>query len=311
MNTIFFKYVIEVERTRSITQAAENLFMAQPNLSKAIKEIEESLGFAIFKRTSKGVIPTPKGNEFLDYARNIASQLDKIDSLSKPKEAGSQSFNISIPRGSYISHAFIHFVEELNREEEINLNLQETNAMTTIDNVATGRFDLGVIRYQTAYERYFLDFLKDKQLCHESIWEFEYLVLMSKDSLLAKEPQVEHPYLDKLTEIIHGDNVIPYLSANGESLPQHSGAGKKKIYLYERCNQFELLSAIPDTYMWVSPIPKDYLMRYRLIQRPCSVQGNQYRDILVYAKGYQFTDLDRKFIDKLYQTKDEVAKMQE
>ena len=58
MNTLHFKYAVEVEQTRSITQAAENLYMAQPNLSKAIKELEDSLGIIIFERNSKGVTPT-------------------------------------------------------------------------------------------------------------------------------------------------------------------------------------------------------------------------------------------------------------
>ena len=53
MNTLHFKYAVEVERTGSISQAAENLFMAQPNLSKAIRELEDTLGITIFKRTSK------------------------------------------------------------------------------------------------------------------------------------------------------------------------------------------------------------------------------------------------------------------
>ena len=60
MNTLYFRYAVEVERSRSITQAAENLFMAQPNLSKAIKELEDSLGITIFERTPKGVIPTKR-----------------------------------------------------------------------------------------------------------------------------------------------------------------------------------------------------------------------------------------------------------
>ncbi len=71
MNTLYFKYAVEVERLGSITQAADNLYMAQPNLSKAIKELEDSLGISIFKRTSKGVIPTQKGAEFLIYAKTF------------------------------------------------------------------------------------------------------------------------------------------------------------------------------------------------------------------------------------------------
>ena len=58
MNTQHLKYAVEVERTGSITQAADNLYMAQPNLSKAIKELEDTLGISIFRRTSKGVVPT-------------------------------------------------------------------------------------------------------------------------------------------------------------------------------------------------------------------------------------------------------------
>ena len=63
MNTQHLKYAIEVERTGSITQAADNLYIGQPSLSKAIRELEESLGIVIFKRTSKGVVPTEKGLE--------------------------------------------------------------------------------------------------------------------------------------------------------------------------------------------------------------------------------------------------------
>ena len=65
MNTLHFKYAVEVEKTGSISQAAENLFMAQPNLSKSIKELEDTLGIGVFERTSKGVIPTIQGKEFL------------------------------------------------------------------------------------------------------------------------------------------------------------------------------------------------------------------------------------------------------
>ena len=75
MNTLLFKYALEVEKCRSISQAAENLFMAQPNLSKAIHEIEDTFGFKVFRRTTKGVIPTTEGREFLAIARDIGSKL--------------------------------------------------------------------------------------------------------------------------------------------------------------------------------------------------------------------------------------------
>lgn len=77
MNTTLFKYALEVERTRSITQAAENLLIAQPNLSKALREAEDSLGYAIFHRTPRGAFPTEKGVRFLEIAREITQQLKR------------------------------------------------------------------------------------------------------------------------------------------------------------------------------------------------------------------------------------------
>ena len=61
MNTTALRYVVEVNRVRSITKAAQNLYMGQPNLSRAIKDLESELGITIFKRTAKGVTPTPRG----------------------------------------------------------------------------------------------------------------------------------------------------------------------------------------------------------------------------------------------------------
>ena len=90
MNTQHLKYAVEVERTGSITQAADNLYMAQPNLSKAIKELEDTLGISIFRRTSKGVVPTEKGAEFLVYAKRILTQLEKVEALNaRAKDAES------------------------------------------------------------------------------------------------------------------------------------------------------------------------------------------------------------------------------
>jgi DNA-binding transcriptional LysR family regulator len=100
MNTLFFKYAVEIERTRSISKAAENLFMAQPNLSKAIKELELEVGFSIFKRNSKGVVPTEKGFEFLAHAKIILEEMTHIKHLTDEENPERQSFSISIPRAS-------------------------------------------------------------------------------------------------------------------------------------------------------------------------------------------------------------------
>jgi DNA-binding transcriptional LysR family regulator len=307
MNTLFFKYAIEIERTRSITKAAENLYMAQPNLSKAVKELEETIGFAIFERNSKGVIPTRKGLEFLVYARKILEEMEQINKLTDGENPERQDFSISMPRGSYIASAFTRFAGELDFEKEININVQETNALSTINNVIDNKFNLGIIRYQVMYENYYLDYLSDKHLKHDQIWEFEYLALMSKKHPLAQDDEVQFCKLKSYIEIIHGDTVVPYLNAAELRYPSPEAIPKKRIYLYERCNQFELLSGLPLTYMWVSPIPGNLLKRYDLVQRKCVFPNNRYKDALIYQKGYTFTTLDKKFIGKLSESKNEVS----
>ena len=83
MNILHLKYAVEVAKTKSISKAAENLYMGQPNLSRAIKELEESLGIMIFDRNPKGITVTPQGEEFLQYARRIISQVDEVEQMYK------------------------------------------------------------------------------------------------------------------------------------------------------------------------------------------------------------------------------------
>ena len=74
MNLSYLKYAVEVEKTGSITKAAQNYYMNQPHLSKIIRELERDLGCPIFDRTSRGMIPTARGEEFLHYAKGIMEQ---------------------------------------------------------------------------------------------------------------------------------------------------------------------------------------------------------------------------------------------
>ena len=79
MNLNVLRYVIEVEKNRSITGAARQLFISQPNLSRDIRELEEEIGFSIFTRSSRGVIPTEKGREFLALAKRAVKQYQALE----------------------------------------------------------------------------------------------------------------------------------------------------------------------------------------------------------------------------------------
>ena len=306
MNTLHLKYAVEVERAGSITQAADNLFMAQPNLSKAIRELEEGLGITIFERTPRGVLPTQRGVEFLRRAKEILGVVKEMESLRDVADAGRQVFSLTMPRGSYIAAGFVKFVSELSTEKDIDVRLKETNSVQAILGVAGGDFQLGIIRYQTVNENYFLDFLSEKGLRYEPIWEFENLVLTSAKSPLASAEIVRPEDLADMIEIIHGDAVVPYLQTV-ESRPRPKGKAEKHVYMYDRSTQFDLLSEIPQTFLWVSPIPEETLKRYRLKQRRCVPGPPRNKDVLIYSKQYRLSELDAHFIDKLYEAKNKVA----
>ena len=77
----------------------------------------------------------------------------------------------------------------------------------------------------------------------------------------------------------------------------------RRIYIFERASQFDLLSMNPETFMWVSPAPETLLERYNLVQKKCADNKKVYKDVLIYKKGYKLTKLDRQFITELCESK--------
>ena len=151
MNLLHIKYAVEVAKTKSISKAAENLFTAQPNLSRAIKDLEESLGIVIFNRNTKGITVTPDGEEFLQYAKKIITQIDQVEDLYKNGKRNKQTFSVCVPRATYISNAFAEFSKNIDTSSPAEIFYKETNSMRTIKNVVNEEYNLGIIRYQTVF----------------------------------------------------------------------------------------------------------------------------------------------------------------
>ena len=304
MNIEHLRYVLEVDRTGSISQAAENLFMGQPNLSKAIKELEKTLNITIFKRNSKGVLITPKGREFLRYAKSILQQYEELEALGRRNDNQMQELCISVPRSSYIVHAFTTFLTDLGSVNPLKIDFCETNALRTIRHVADGRSGFGIIRCRTEYQNYFLSLLEDHDLTSRDILAFQYLLLVANTHPLAIKDSICEDDLQSYIEIIHGDTALPYMQTLNET-ERGSTLGDKKVYVYERGSQFDILNRVPGTYMWVSPMPEDLLSRNHLTQKPCSISPD-FKDILIYANGKRFTPLEEMFLEELDQSVREI-----
>ena len=299
MNILHMKYAVEVARTGSISKAAEKLYTGQPNISRAIKELENSLSITIFSRTPQGMIPTPMGEEFLSYARLIISQLDEMEARYSADRQEKQMFQISIPRASYISDAFLRFVRSLDPAREIECRYHETNSLYAMSNILEGGYGLGVIRFQSAFAPHFSAMLEEKKLAYEPVWTFPYWLLLSETHPLAAAEEIHAEDLEPFIEVAHGDPYVPTDTMAGVRTADTPRPAKRSILIHERAIQFELLRQVPGAYMWTSPIPAQMLRRHGLCLRPCADSAREYQDVLIYRKKHILSELEERFVREL------------
>lgn len=302
MNILHMKYAVEVAKVGSLNKAAETLLIAQPNISRSIKELEADLGITIFDRTSKGMFLTPEGENFIGYAKNILKQIEQVEDIYKNGAVKKQKFSISVPRACYISEAFAQFSKSLSFDPA-EIFYKETNSQRTINNILNHDYKLGIIRYAENYDKYFKTMLEEKGLSYEMVTEFSYSLIMSADCPLAELDEITFDDLTDYIEIAHADPYVPSLPLSKvvkEELPDNI---ERRIFIFERASQFDLLSENPDTFMWVSPAPQKVLDRYNLVQRKCVDNKKVYKDVLIYKNGYKLTKLDKQFITELCESK--------
>ena len=302
MNILHMKYAVEVAKVGSLNKAAETLLIAAPNVSRSIKELEADIGISIFERTTKGMELTPEGEEFINYAKGILNQIDEVENFYKKGSAKKQKFSISVPRACYISEAFSRFSKSLSKEAA-EIFYKETNSQRTIRNMLEHDYKLGIIRYAENYDKYFKAMLEEKGFCYEIVTEFTYSLIMSADIPHSQNETITFDDLADYIEIAHADPYVPSMPLSKvvkEELPDNID---RRIFIFERASQFDLLSNNPETFMWVSPAPESLLKRYNLVQKKCVDNKKIYKDVLIYKNGYKLSKLDRQFITELCEAK--------
>lgn len=302
MNIQHLKFAIAVAETGSISKAAEKLYIAQPNVSRAIKELESDLGIIIFERNTKGMFPTPDGERLIEYSKRLLNQFDEMERIFKNNQK-KNIFSVSVPRASYISSAFVEFSQSLNQLNNLEVFYKETNAYRVINNIINENYNLGIIRYSITHDKYFKELLEKKEFKFELVNEFKYVLLFNKNSILNKKEKIEYTDLQDLIEIAHGDPYVPSLPITEISKTEFSADITRRIFVFERASQFELLEKNSETFMWVSPIPRDILEKYHLVQKECFNNSKIYKDVLIYPSSYKLSNLDRDFITKVCESK--------
>lgn len=297
MNIQYLKYVVEVDKMGSINKAAKNLYMGQPNLSAAIKELEKDLGISIFYRSKKGVVPTKEGEKFLVYAKKIISDINQLESLYTANADSTIHFSIAACRATYITIAVSNFINDLKNKKEMTVNFNETNSLNVIHEVANGNAEIGIIRCQNIHENFFVSLLKSKNLIFEPLWEFKMLLTFSENHPLALKKKIKAEMLKKYIEIIQGDIKIP-VEKNNKTIDSYQ-TSPQSISVYDRGSHINLLVNVNEAFMWVPILPENILKRNRLTQRECTDLQIITKDILVYSAERKQSNYIKNFISSL------------
>lgn len=163
------RYAITVAGASSMNEAARKLFISQPSLSAAIKELEEEVGVELFKRTNRGISVTLEGEKFIGYARQVVEQYNLIESKYILKENTKKKFGVSMQHYTFAVKAFVEMVKQFGMDE-YEFEIHETKTYDVIEDVKNCKSEIGIL--------YLNDFNKKvlTKLFHESAVEFHELL---------------------------------------------------------------------------------------------------------------------------------------
>lgn len=138
------RYAITVAKAKSMNEAARSLFISQPSLSTAIRDLEEEIGIEVFKRTNRGISVTPEGEEFIGYARQVVEQYQLIETKYISKESVKKKFAVSMQHYSFAVVAFVEMVKQFGMEE-YEFAIRETKTFEVIEDVRDFRSEIGIL----------------------------------------------------------------------------------------------------------------------------------------------------------------------
>lgn len=189
-------YIITISEAGSLNKAAEILYVAQPSLTSAIKEVEKEVGVTIFNRSGKGVTLTNDGAEFVLYARQVYSQYDIL--LEKFGKSGNlkKKFGVSTQHYSFAVKAFVEMVKAFDTSK-YEFAIRESKTLDVINDVSTLRSEIGILYLSDFNRKAILKLLVLNNLEFHKLIDCSAYVYLWKGHPLAKEKSIHFSQLDE------------------------------------------------------------------------------------------------------------------
>ena len=182
-------YVITISEKGSLNKAAEVLYVTQPSLTSAVRELEKELGITLFNRGGKGVTLTNDGAEFIQYARQVVAQYDRL--LEKYGKGGNlrKKFGISAQHYSFAVKRFVEMVKQFDTDE-YEFAIRESKTRDVIEDVTTGKSEVGILYLSDFNRKAIGKFLKSSQLEFHPLIKCEPYVYLWKGHPLANKKSI-------------------------------------------------------------------------------------------------------------------------
>ncbi|WP_367333199.1 LysR family transcriptional regulator [Limosilactobacillus sp.] len=231
------EYLEAVIETGSINEAAKRLYLTQPSLSSAIKDLEKEMGITILQRSNAGVRLTADGREFMNYAKQILDQVHLLDDRFKKQQPLHQSFAVSAQHYAFVVNAFVELLKKINAPT-YKFTLRETETKNIFNDLRTFKSELGVL-FNNFNRRIIDKLLTENGLIFTPLFVAQPHVFLSRYNPLAKRHSIK---LDDLTDLPYlsfeqGDNNSFYFSEEIQSTLSH----KKEIKVSDRATIFNLM----------------------------------------------------------------------
>lgn len=289
------RYAVEIAERGSITEAAKALFIAQPSLSAAVRELEEEMGTTIFLRGSRGVTLTQEGEEFLGYARQVVQQAALIEDKYVHRAQSRQRFAVSTQHYSFTSGAFVELVRA-HRDAAYEFILREGKTYDTINDVRTLRSEMGVLYLWSLNETVITKLLRESNLVFTELFPAKPHIFVGRDNPLAGREMVTLQDLRDLPCLTYdqGDQNAFYFSEEILSTLDH----ERSIKVTDKGTIIDLMVGT-DGYTISSGICPSYLRGDDIISIPLDVDEVIRLGVITH-RAYKPTALGEEYLSILH-----------
>ncbi|MGE9833138.1 LysR family transcriptional regulator [Streptococcus orisratti] len=261
-------YIIKIVETGSMNEAAKQLFITQPSLSNAVRDLEREMGIEIFIRNPKGITLTKDGVEFLSYARQIIEQTALLEERYKSKTTTRELFSVSAQHYAFVVNAFVSLLKGTDMSQ-YELFLRETRTYEIIDDVKNFRSEIGVL-FLNSYNRDVLTKLfDDSHLTYTSLFKARPHIFVSKFNPLADRQMVSLEDLEDFPYLSYDQGIHNSFYFSEEIMSQIPH--KKSIVVSDRATLFNLLIGL-DGYTTATGILNSNLNGDNIVSIPLDVE---------------------------------------